>query len=29
MEHEETLSCAKLSMYPLGEIYVEFLEGKT
>jgi methylmalonyl-CoA/ethylmalonyl-CoA epimerase len=29
MEYEEDLPSAKLSMYPIGETYIEFLEGKT
>lgn len=29
MECEEDLPSAKLSMYPVGETYIEFLEGKT
>ena len=28
MEYEEDLPSAKLSMYPIGETYLEFLEGK-
>ena len=29
MDYEEDLPSAKLSMYPVGETYLEFLEGKS